>query len=168
MNRLRRPYSYPKRHTLKEETQIKNSSKKTLPEIRSIQWSFEKGIQTERLWNGKRMGLAAQKSPKRKAERTGDIPNYWPPGEKMQIDIKEVPYNWLRGSVLRDGKHLYQWTAIDECTRMRFVYGFEEHAPENSVRFLAMLIKAFLFRIKMFIIWWQVKGKISIIRRNYI
>lgn len=54
----------------------------------------------------------------------------------------------MRGSVLRDGKHLYQWTAIDECTRMRFVYGFEEHTPENSVRFLAMLIKVFPFRIK--------------------
>ena len=66
----------------------------------------------------------------------------------MQIDVKEVPYNCLRGKVLRDGKHLYQWTAIDECTRMRFVYGFEEHTPENSVRFLAMLIKAFPFKIK--------------------
>lgn len=54
----------------------------------------------------------------------------------------------MRGSVLRDGKHLYQWKTIDECTRMRFVYGFEEHTPENSVRFLAMLIKAFSFRIE--------------------
>ncbi len=34
-----------------------------------------------------------------------------------------------------DGKHFYQWTAIDECTRMRFVYGFEEHTPENSTKF---------------------------------
>ena len=51
-------------------------------------------------------------------------------------------------TVLRDGKHLYQWTAIDECTRMRFVYGFEEHTPENSVKFLKMLINAFPFKIK--------------------
>ena len=65
----------------------------------------------------------------------------------MQIDVKEVPYNCLRGKVLRDGKHLYQWTAIDECTRMRFVYGFHEHTPENSVKFLAMLIKVFPFKI---------------------
>lgn len=43
---------------------------------------------------------------------------------------------------------MYQWTAIDECTRMRFVYGFEEHTPENSVKFLKMLIKAFPFKIK--------------------
>ncbi len=66
----------------------------------------------------------------------------------MQIDVKEVPYDCLRGKVLRDGKHLYQWTAIDECTRMRFVYGFEEHTPENSVKFLEMVINAFPFKIQ--------------------
>lgn len=31
---------------------------------------------------------------------------------------------------------------------MRVVYGFEEHTPENSVKFLAMLLKAFPFKIK--------------------
>ena len=31
---------------------------------------------------------------------------------------------------------------------MRFVYGFEEHTPENSVKFLKMLIKVFPFKIK--------------------
>ena len=31
---------------------------------------------------------------------------------------------------------------------MRFVYGFEEHTPENSVRFLRMLVKVFPFRIQ--------------------
>ena len=49
---------------------------------------------------------------------------------------------------MRDNKHLYQWTAIDECTRMRFIYGFEEHTPENSVKFLRMLIKVFPFKIQ--------------------
>ena len=37
-----------------------------------------------------------------------------------------------------------QRTAIeDECTRIRYVYDFEEYTPENSVRFLKKLIKAF-------------------------
>lgn len=31
---------------------------------------------------------------------------------------------------------------------MRFVYGFEEHMPENFVKFLMRLIKAFPFKIK--------------------
>ena len=41
-------------------------------------------------------------------------------------------------------KHLYQWTAIDECTRICFIYGFEEHTPENTVKFFKMLQKVFL------------------------
>ena len=88
-------------------------------------------------------------TPRKKKSRVQRrYPELLYPGEKVQIDVKEVPYNCLRGKVLSDGKRLYQWTAIDECTRMRFVYGFEEHTPENSVRFLGMLIKAFAFKIK--------------------
>lgn len=70
------------------------------------------------------------------------------PGEKVQIDVKEVPYNCLRGAAKRDGKHLYQWTAIDECTRIRVVYGFEEHTPENTVKFFKLLQEAFPFPIQ--------------------
>lgn len=65
-------------------------------------------------------------------------------GEKVQIDVKEVPHCCLRGAAKRDEKHSYQWTAIDECTRIRFVYGFEKHTLENSVKFLNILHKAFI------------------------
>ena len=34
------------------------------------------------------------------------------------------------------------------CIRLRFIYGFEENTPENSVKFLKMLIKAFPFKIQ--------------------
>ena len=54
----------------------------------------------------------------------------------------------MKGAARRDGKHLYQWTAIDECTRLRFVYGYEEHTPENSVDFLERLLQAFPFPIR--------------------
>ena len=100
------------------------------------------------IYAAKRMGLTERQ--KRKAARRHDrrYPELTVPGEKVQIDVKEVPFCCLRGKLLRDGKHLYQWTAIDECTRMRFVYGFEEHTPENSVKFLRMLVKAFPFKIQ--------------------
>ena len=94
------------------------------------------------------MGLVELKNSKKKSRILRRYPELLTPGEKVQVDVKEVPYNCLRGDILRDGKHLYQWTAIDECTRIRFVYGFEEHTPENSVKFLMMLIKAFPFKIK--------------------
>ncbi len=82
----------------------------------------------------------------RKSDRR--YPEIFVPGEKVQVDVKEVPYNCLKGAARRDEKHLYQWTAIDECTRIRFVYGFEEHTPENSVKFFKMLQKIFPFKIQ--------------------
>ena len=97
----------------------------------------------------KRMGLCGEKEnrkPPRKHERR--YPELSKPGEKVQIDVKEVPYHCLKGAAKREGKHLYQWTAIDECTRIRFIYGFEEHTPENSVKFLEMLKRVFPFKIQ--------------------
>ena len=154
LEKSHRPHSHPKRHTPKEEKQIKNSFKKCY-----ARYGWD-GVYDDLLCKGytrsfsgmvyaaKRLGLKEVKQPKKKSRVHGRYPELLVPGEKVQIDVKEVPYNCLRGKALRDEKHLYQWTAIDECTRMRFVYGFEEHTPENSVRFLAMVLKAFPFRIK--------------------
>lgn len=154
LERSHRPNSHPKRHTAKEEKQIKNSFRKCY-----ARYGWD-GVYSDLLrkkytrsfsgmvYAAKRMGLTEQKKPPKKSREQRRYPELLEPGEKVQIDVKEVPYNCLRGKTLRDGKHLYQWTTIDECTRMRFVYGFEEHTPENTVRFLAMVIKAFPFKIK--------------------
>ena len=154
LDKSHRPHSHPNRHTPKEEKQIKNSFKKCY-----ARYGWD-GVYSDLLRKGytrsfsgmvyaaKRLGLKEQKKPKKKSRVHRRYPELLEPGEKVQIDVKEVPYNCLRGNILRDGKHLYQWTAIDECTRMRFVYGFEEHTPENSVKFLKMVIKAFPFKIK--------------------
>ncbi len=101
------------------------------------------------IYAAKRLGLCGggkEKKAARKHDRR--YPEMGKPGEKVQIDVKEVPYCCLKGAVKRDEKHLYQWTAIDECTRFRFIYGFEEHTPENSVKFLEMLRKTFPFPIQ--------------------
>lgn len=154
VERSHRPHTHPNRHTKKEERQIKNSFKK---KYERYGWD---GVYQDLLRKGytrsfsgmvyaaKRMGLVEKKKPKKKSREQRRYPELKTPGEKVQIDVKEVPFNCLRGEVLRDGKHLYQWTAIDECTRNRFVYAFEEHTPENSVKFLKMLIKVFPFKIQ--------------------
>ena len=149
-----RPHSHPNRHTEREERQIKNSFKKCYARYG---WDGVYSDLTRKgysrsfsgmVYAAKRLGLTEEPKPKKKNRKSRRYPEILVPGEKVQIDVKEVPYNCLRGKVLRDGKHLYQWTAIDECTRMRFVYGFEEHTPENTVKFLKMLIKAFPFKIQ--------------------
>ena len=69
-------------------------------------------------------------------------------GEKVQIDVKVVPDYCIRGKLRRYEKRLYQWTAIDECTRIRYLYIFEEHTPENSVIFLKKFLKWFPFEVE--------------------
>ena len=150
----RTPHSHPKRHTRAEEKKIRNSYKK---KFKRYGWDgvyqdlLRKGYKRSfsgMVYAAKRMGLTEKKEVKKKEKTSRRYPELTVPGEKVQIDVKEVPYNCLRGEVLRNNKHLYQWIAIDECTRIRFVYAFEEHTPENSVRFLLMLRKAFPFKIQ--------------------
>lgn len=152
--RSHRPHTHPKRHSVAEEAIIVEAFKQ-----RYARYGWD-GVYDEAVSKGyrrsmsgliyaaKRMGVGGVKSRKPSRKHDRRYPELLTPGEKVQIDVKEVPYNCLKGAVKRDGKHLYQWTAIDECTRFRFIYGFEEHTPENSVKFLKMLQKAFPFKIQ--------------------
>ncbi|MGC4019717.1 MAG: IS481 family transposase [Muricomes sp.] len=63
------------------------------------------------------------------------------PGQRIQIDVKFVPTVCMVGSA--KGKCFYQYTAIDEYSRWRFVEAFEEHSSYSSAQFLEHLIKAF-------------------------
>ena len=150
-----RPKSHPKRHTEEEEKLIKKAFKE---QYLRYGWdgTYDAAVKagyirsfSGMVYAARRMGLGSELKEK-KPPRTNQsrYPEMTYPGEKVQIDVKEVPYACLRGALRRNGKHLYQWTAIDECTRIRFVYGFEEHTPENTVKFLKMLIKVFPFSIK--------------------
>lgn len=65
------------------------------------------------------------------------------PGQKMQIDVKFVPsYCTCNGQ-----KH-YQYTAIDECTRVVFMELYDEHSTSSSKDFLLTLVNAFPFPIR--------------------
>ncbi|MBD5510737.1 MAG: transposase [Lachnospiraceae bacterium] len=63
------------------------------------------------------------------------------PGQRIQIDIKFVPSSCLVNEA--GGNHFYQYTAIDEYSRWRFVEAFEEHSSYSSMLFLEHLVKAF-------------------------
>lgn len=150
-----KPKSHPKQHSEGEERLIKQAFREKYQRY-GWEGTYEAAVRagytrslSGMIYAAKRMGLGAEAKAK-KAPRTNlrRYPELLTPGEKVQIDVKEVPYACLRGALRRDGKHLYQWTAIDECTRLRFVYAFEEHTPENTVKFLKMLTTVFPFRIR--------------------
>lgn len=64
------------------------------------------------------------------------------PGQRIQVDVKFVPSACLKNSAVI-GKQFFQYTAIDEYSRWRFVEAFEEHNTYSSALFLEHLVKAF-------------------------
>jgi len=56
------------------------------------------------------------------------------PGERVQIDVKHVPSACLVGDV--KGQKFYQYTAIDEFSRLRYLEAFEEASTFSSAAFL--------------------------------
>lgn len=68
------------------------------------------------------------------------------PGERFQMDVKHVPRECLVGALA--GRRLFQYTAIDECTRWRHVAVFTEQSTYNSVLFTKELLKAFPFEVQ--------------------
>ena len=152
--RSHRPHHNPHRHTKKEERKIKKAFEKCYERYgwygvyEELKRKGYKRSFSGMVYAAKRMGLKKERAKKPPRKQTRRYPELLMPGEKIQIDVKEVPYNCLRGDALKYGRRFYQWTAIDECTRYRFVYAFEEHTPENTVKFLTMLLKEFPFKIQ--------------------
>jgi len=69
------------------------------------------------------------------------------PGQRFQVDVKFVPSACLVNRKVI-GKRFFQYTAIDEYSRWRFVEAFEEHNTYSSALFLEHLVKVFPFPIK--------------------
>lgn len=65
------------------------------------------------------------------------------PGQKVQIDVKFVP-----SYCVSNGQKYYQYTAIDECTRLVFRELYDEHSTYSSADFLKKLVVAFPFTIR--------------------
>lgn len=62
------------------------------------------------------------------------------PGERVQMDVKYVPYPI-------DGRKAYNYVAVDECTRLRFVKTFTELNAHSTVMFLTELKAWMPFKI---------------------
>ena len=63
------------------------------------------------------------------------------PGDRVQIDVKFVPAACLVGAAA--GKRFYQYTAIDEFSRYRYLEAFEENSTYSSTQFLIHMLDHF-------------------------
>ena len=145
-DRSRRPHSHPNQHT-EQELKFINNMRKRNPNVGLvIFWVKLRQKGYTRSITGlyrflKKKGLMANKLPNPKyIPKPYEQMSY--PGQRFQIDVKCVPFACLKNSKVI-GKKFFQYTAIDEYSRWRFVEAFEEHSTYSSAIFLEHLIRAF-------------------------
>ena len=68
------------------------------------------------------------------------------PGQRVQIDVKVVPSSCIVGDA--KGEKFYQYTAIDEYSRFRYLEAFKEQSSYSSAIFVKHLLKRFPFKIE--------------------
>lgn len=89
-------------------------------------------------------GMEIKNTSKKKHNKKYETPENI--GEKWQIDAKYVP-NECKVE-LPDDKRYYQYTCIDEASRERFLWWYEELTPTNTVDFVERCIKYFGYKPK--------------------
>lgn len=69
-------------------------------------------------------------------------------GAKIQVDVKVVPRVCYVGEY-KEERMFYQYTAIDEATRQRFIWPYQEQNVDSTVDFLFRAIKFFGYKPKI-------------------
>jgi len=142
----RRPHSHPNQHTEEELTLIRNLRRRN-PHLGMIE-----------LWlRAKKRGYTRRpESLFRLMRRLGMVPvppvkkKYIPkpyeqmqyPGQRVQFDVKVVPRACIADPQLR----LFQYTAIDEYSRLRYLGAYEEQSTYSSADFLRKAVAFFARR----------------------
>ena len=151
-DRSHRPHSHPNQHTQEEIKLIKDMRKRNIHTGLVVFWVKlrQKGYtrSVTSLWRMlKKLDLAPIKPPNPKYIPKPYEKMYYP-GQRVQIDVKFVPDVCIVGEAKAEGKKFYQYTAIDEYSRFRYLEAFEEHSSYSSAVFLEHMLQAFKFPVE--------------------
>lgn len=69
-------------------------------------------------------------------------------GEKWQLDVKYVPAECKAKAIPFDMR-FYQYTIIDEASRKRFIFAYQEQTPQSTVDFVRRAVKFFGYKPKI-------------------
>ncbi len=137
----RRPHSHPNQHT-PEELKLIRDMRRRNPKLGMIElWHRlrKRGYQRcpESLFRVmRRMGMFPP-AEKKKGYTPKPYEQMQYPGQRVQVDVKVVPRKCITDPTLR----LFQYTAIDEFTRLRFLAAYPEQSTYSSADFLQRLNK---------------------------
>ena len=76
-------------------------------------------------------------STKKKSKHTGKYDTPAELGVKWQLDVKYVP---IACHSAKEKEQFYQYTVIDEASRKRFIYAYQEHSSYSTVDFVKRAI----------------------------
>ena len=143
--RSRRPHRHPNQHTPEEIKLITNMRRRNPHDGLIVFWvklrrrGYSRSITGLYCFLRKKNLLPVKPANPKYSAKPYEQMLY--PGQRIQIDVKFVPSVCLVNGA--KGQRFYQYTAIDEYSRWRFVEAFEEHSSYSSAVFLEHLIKAF-------------------------
>ena len=137
----RRPRSHPNQHTEAELKLIRDMRRRN-PDLGLVElWHRlrKRGYtrRPESLFRiMRKLGLFPG-AEKKKAYKPKPYEQMTYPGQRVQVDVKVVPRRCIADPELR----LFQYTAIDEFTRLRFLAAYPEQSTYSSSDFLKRLFK---------------------------
>ena len=147
--RSRRPHHHPRQHTDEEIALIKNMYRRNPSTGLVVLWvklrqrGYSRSITG--LWRVLRklqVNPVKLPNPKKKAKPYEQMLY---PGQRVQVDVKHVASACI---VADHGEKYYQYTAIDEFSRFRYVEAFQEISTYSSTVFLDHMLKAFPFNVE--------------------
>lgn len=137
----RRPHSHPNQHTEAELKLIRDMHRRN-PNLGMVElWHRlrKRGYtrRPESLFRVMRKLGLFPAAEKKKAYKPKPYEQMTYPGQRVQVDVKVVPRRCIADPELR----LFQYTAIDEFTRLRFLAAYPEQSTYSSADFLKRLFK---------------------------
>ena len=152
-DKSRRPHSHPNQHTEEEIKLIKNYKRNNKDTGLVVLWIKLRQAGYTRTIQGLyhvmiRLGIYKKAPSKRKRKQAPEVPIARYPGERVQIDVKYVPKKCMSKELQERGEKFYQYTAIDEYSRLRYTWFTNAHDTYASSEFARRLVKYFPFKIK--------------------
>ena len=137
----RRPHSHPNQHTEAELKLIRDMRRRN-PNLGMVElWHRlrKRGYirRPESLFRVMRKLGLFPAPEKKKAYKPKPYEQMTYPGQRVQVDVKVVPRRCIADPELR----LFQYTAIDEFTRLRFLAAYPEQTTYSSADFLKRLVQ---------------------------
>jgi len=135
----RRPHSHPNQHTEDELTLIRNMWRRN-PRLGMVELWHRLKMRGYTRCPGSLFRIMRQlhmfppvKEKKKYIPKPYEQMQY--PGQRVQVDVKVVPRSCIADPELK----LYQYTAIDEYSRLRFLDAYDEQSTYSSADFLTKM-----------------------------